>query len=78
MISDDRKYDKLDNYDAKEQCSAEVKRLFPNATGVVWDEDDNFCYAKYGNRLDPYVGHGFWSCLFEGNEISIALFIMKL
>ena len=69
--------DQLHIYDTKEQCSAEVKRLFPNATGVEWDEDYNHCHAGYGNRLDPYVGFGYWSCLFEGKEISVELFIMK-
>lgn len=69
--------DYLDDYDTKEQCSAEVKRRFSNATGVNWQEGNSRCSVCYGNKLVPYVLDGTWSCLFEGNEILITLYVMK-
>ena len=71
--------DQLADYATKEQCSVEVKRQFPNATGVIWDENTYNCYASYGNKKDMYYDDNnfYWSCLFEGNEISIDFCIMS-
>lgn len=66
VISGD--FDKLDDYDIKEQCAIMVKNEFPNATGVIWRDSSNFCAAAYGNNLYYYGDNfnGYYSCLFEG------------
>ena len=61
------KYEYLGAFDSKDQCANEVKVKYPNATGVEWYEDNNNCYARYGNKLTHYSGIGAWSCLREGN-----------
>ena len=66
-------YDYVEAFDSKEQCVKEVKAKYQNATGVWWDEDNNNCYAKYGNKLIQYSGAGYWACLLEGNAMLITL-----
>jgi len=56
----------------QEECSLKVKDFDPDATGCVWDNWQNYCWAAYGNSIEstqsPFDSRDWNSCLFSGQN----------